>query len=124
MTGRVRTFCYTVQNLTDMDYIAVENYDVEKIDWVVVAEEIGENEGKRHFQAAIRFKHGKTWQAAFKWLGLKGGDNLETMRSAEYSAASYCLKGVQSKEEWNTDGVDGETYGMRVNVVRQEGLLP
>ena len=122
--ARTRTYVYTVQNLSMMDYIAVENYNEDQVDWCVVAEETGDKEGKRHFQAAIRFKHGKSWKAAFKFLGLKGGDNLETMRSAEFSASAYCLKGVQSKDEWSSDGVDGETYGMRLNLVRQIGTLP
>lgn len=122
--ARIRTWAYTVQNLSDMDYIHVENYDVNQIDWCVVAQETGENEGRTHFQCAVRFKNGKSFSATQKFLGLKAGDELAAMRSAEFTNAAYCLKGTLSREDWESEGVDHEQYGLGCVVVRQIGTLP
>ncbi len=122
--ARIRTWAYTVQNLSDSDYIAVENLNENEIAWSVHAVEKGEKNEQTHFQCAIRFKHGKTFTAAQKFLGLKPGDELASMRSAEFTNAAYCLKGEQCKDEWNTDGVDGDNYGLNAIVLRQIGTLP
>lgn len=124
MTGRIRTWAYTVQNLSDLDYLAVESYREDKIDWAVVACEHGEKDGKKHYQGCIRFKHGKTFSAAQKFLGLKAGDELAAMRTSEFTNAAYCLKGSLTREEWNEQGVDHPNYGLDVDVVRQIGTLP
>lgn len=107
-----------------MDYINVENYNEEQIDWCIVAQEKGEKEEKTHLQCAIRFKHAKSFTAAFKFLGLKGGDNLASMRSSEFTNAAYCLKGTLSREDWESEGVDHDQYGLGVVIVRQIGTLP
>jgi len=124
MTGRIRTWAYTVQNLSDMDAIHAENYREDDVDWLVVAREAGEKDGKLHYQGAVRFKHGKTFTAAQKWLGLKAGDELAAQRTAEFTNAAYCLKGEMTREEWNEAGVDHPNYGLNVQVVRQIGILP
>lgn len=121
---RIRTWAYTVQNLTDNDFICVENYDESQIDWCVVAAEKGEQNLQNHFQCAVRFKNGKSFAAAQAFLGLKPGDELASMRSAEFTNAAYCLKGDQPRAEWETEGVDGPSYGLNVNVIRQVGTLP
>ena len=122
--ARIRTWAYTVQNPSELDLVAVESYRADAIDWCVVAAERGEKNGVLHYQGAVRFKHGKSFKAAFKFLGLKPGDNLASMRSSEFTNAAYCLKGSLSREDWESEGVEHEEYGLGVDVVRQIGTLP
>lgn len=122
--GRIRTWAYTVQNITEACVLATENYREDAIDWLVVAREAGEKDGKIHYQGAVRFKHGKTFSAVQKFLKLKPGDELASMRSSEFTNAAYCLKGEMTREEWEAEGVDHPNYGLNVQVVRQIGTLP
>ena len=123
--GRIRTWAYTVQNITEMDLVKVENLDETKIDWAIITAEHGENNGVLHYQAAIRFKHAKTWSAAFKFLGLKGGDELASQRASEFTNAAYCLKGQQSREEWESEGVEcgGPCYSIGLLALSLASLL-
>lgn len=122
--GRIRTWAYTVQNITEACVLATENYKEDAIDWLVVARETGEECGKTHYQGAVRFKHGKTFTAVQKFLRLKAGDELAAMRTSEFTNAAYCLKGEMTRAEWNESGVDHPNYGLNVQVVRQIGTLP
>lgn len=122
--GRIRTWAYTVQNITEACVLATENYQEDAVDWLVVSREAGEKDGKIHYQGAVRFKHGKTFTAVQKFLKLKPGDELASMRSSEFTNAAYCLKGEMTREEWNDEGVEHENYGLNVQVVRQIGTLP
>ena len=42
---------------------------------------------------------------------LGGRWHLEERKSSQFSAWAYCLKGEQSKEEWESEGVDGANWG-------------
>ena len=46
------------------------------------------------------------------------------MRTSEYTNAAYCLKGSLSREDWESEGVDHEAYGLGVQLIRQIGTLP
>lgn len=121
-TIRSRTWAFTIQAPTDMQYVILNNITDEAVKWLAVAQERGEEAKALHLQGAVSFKHAKTWSAAYKTLGLKGGDHLTEQRASEYTNAAYCLKGTQSKEEWESEGVDGDNYGAGLSETDFDGV--
>lgn len=119
---RERAWCLTVQKPNKKELAWWQNVNEKHFSWLVCALEHGKK-GVPHLQVALRLKHGKTWSAAFDFFQLKKGDDLSNM-IAESRAGHYCLKGEQSKEEWESQNVDGPNYGLNVNVIRQIGNLP
>lgn len=120
---RSRTWAFTVQSPADIQYITLENLE-DSVKWLCYAQERGEDAGELHLQGAVAFKHAKSFSAAFKILGLdhKTGDHLAEQNASQFTNAAYCLKGTQSKAEWETDGVDGEHYGEGLTTGLADGL--
>lgn len=121
--GRIRTYAgCTLNNPTVAEIEHLKNLDGTKFKWAVFALETGES-GTTHVQAAWSFKHGKTFDATKKFLGSQRW-HFEEMRSGAFAASAYCLKGEQSKEEWEESGVDGDHYGEGLNLLAEYGTRP
>lgn len=121
--GRIRTYAgCTLNNPTEDEIEKLRNLDESKFKWAIFALETGE-EGTEHVQAAWSFKHAKTFEATKKFLGSNRW-HFEEMRSTAFSAYAYCFKGEQSKEDWESEGIDGETYGKNVNIIQKYGKNP
>lgn len=92
--------------------------------WFIAAQEYGDENGNLHYQVAFSLKNAKTWSAVRKILLLKDGDHLEEQRATQVSNVLYCRKGEQSHQEWLDDGIDGENYGLNVNIISEFGNPP
>ncbi len=88
--------------------LAILDAPKEWFQWAIFASECGE-EGTHHIQAAWQLKNGKTFTAMQKALG--GRWHLSERKSSQFSAWAYCAKGQQSREEWDSEGVDGSNWG-------------
>jgi len=108
MASRTRQYIGTLNNPTDEDMLHIFDAPKEWFTWAIFASECGEN-GTHHIQAAWQLKNAKTFSAMQKALG--GRWHLEERKSSQFSAWAYCAKGQQSKEEWESEGVDGENWG-------------
>ena len=122
---RSRGWAFTVSKPTDEQIIHFEQPPFDGVvKWGVFALERGDlNEGL-HIQGAIQFVNAKTWTAVRKLLELKPGDELAEFKASQATNAAYCQKGRQSKEEWNEFGVEGENYGLDVDILKIIGEPP
>ena len=75
--------------------------------------------GNRHLQCWIKFKNSRTWastNALMPWashLQQRYGEHPDDHRNGSaWRAAMYCMKGVQSDDEWKTLHEDGPNFGM------------
>ncbi len=105
--SRTRQFIGTLNNPTDDDMLHILDAPKEWFQWAIFASEMGE-EGTHHIQAAWQLKNAKTFSAMQKCLG--GRWALFERKSSQFAAWSYCAKGQQSKEEWESEGVDGPNW--------------
>lgn len=122
---RVRNWAFTVSKPTDVQLIHLEQPPFkDMVDWAVFAIEYGDENDNLHIQGCIRFLHGKTWSAVRKVLGLKAGDELAQFKSTPAANVAYCRKGKQSHAEWDSDGVDGENYGLDYKPLIELGTPP
>ncbi len=108
MARRTRQYVGTLNNPTDEDMLAILDADEKAFSWAIFASECGEECGTHHIQAAWQLKNGKTFTAMQKMLG--GRWALKERKSSQFAAWSYCAKGAQSKEEWDSEGVDGDNW--------------
>tara|TARA_Y100001954_G_C15797401_1_gene598371 strand:+ start:661 stop:1692 length:1032 start_codon:yes stop_codon:yes gene_type:complete len=114
--GRTRHYAgCTLNNPTQEEIDSILFLDESKFAWAIFAMEIGEGtdevpSGTEHIQAAFYFKHGKTLSAVKKLLGSDRW-HLEDAHSSQFSSMAYCAKGRQSKDEWDSEGIDGDNYG-------------
>lgn len=124
-TKRARNWAFTVSKPTDTQLIHFEQPSFEsQVKWMVASLERGDlNEGL-HIQGCISFKNAKTWGAVRKVLELKAGDELSEFHSSPAANVAYCRKGEQSHEEWTEDGIDGENYGLNVDILKELGSPP
>lgn len=104
-----------MNNPADEDMLRILDLDESMFNWAIFASECGEGteevpEGTHHIQAAWQLKNGKTYSAMKKLLG---NDNwhFEERKSSQFTAWAYCAKGQQNKEEWESEGIDGDNYG-------------
>lgn len=122
---RDRNWAFTVSKPTDEQLVHFEQPPFEgTVKWAVFALERGDMNEGLHIQGAISFKNAKTWTAVRKVLELKPGDELAEMRASQSTNAAYCMKGIQSHEEWNEFGIDGENYGVKLDILKTIGDIP
>ncbi len=107
MARRTRQYVGTLNNPTDEDMLAILDAPKEWFQWAIFASECGD-EGTHHIQAAWQLKNAKTFTAMQKALG--GRWHLSERKSSQFSAWAYCAKGQQSREEWDSEGVDGTNW--------------
>ena len=121
---RIRTWSGTISNPSKEQTKYIKNMDGDQFSWFVCAIEYGDKEKNLHLQWSCRLKNGKTFSAMQKFMNLKKGDELAEHRMSEFTNSSYCMKGIQSKKEWEEFGVDGPNYGLEYQELRQIGTLP
>ena len=124
-TRRARGWAFTVSKPTDTQLIHFEQPQFEgQVKWMVAALERGDiNEGL-HIQGCISFKNAKTWTAVRNVLELKSGDELAEFKSSPAANVAYCRKGTQSHDDWVEHGIDGNTYGWGLNILKELGQPP
>lgn len=121
--SRIRTYAgCTLNNPTDAELSALTQLEDEDFRWAVFAEETGEN-GTVHIQAAWSMKNGKTFSAMKKVLGSQRW-HLEEIKGTPFQAYNYCLKGTQSKEEWESEGEKGLNFGEGLSLLWTIGDAP
>ncbi len=98
----------TLNNPTDEELLIIDSLPSELFAWAIFAKEVGEEEHTPHIQAAWQLKNGKTFSAMQKLLG--GRWALSERKATQFSAWAYCAKGAQSREEWDSEGVDGPNW--------------
>lgn len=90
---------------------------------ILLAEETCPTSGKVHWQSCIRWEFQRTWKAS---RGDLPWSNYEACRDKYETNVAYCLKGEQSKEEWNRrgGGIAGPNYGKNLKIVYEGGKRP
>ena len=121
--GRTRTYAgCTLNNPTSDEIKAIEALDPDLFRWGVWALKTGA-EGTSHIQAAWSFKNGRTYSATKKLLHSDRW-HFEEMKGTAFQAYSYCLKGEQNKEEWESEGINGENFGEGLHLLWTVGDAP
>ena len=123
-TKRARTWAFTISKPTELQMVHIENLQEPKFKWFICAIEKGDINENMHLQGSFSLKNASTWSAVYKLLNLKGGDYLSEQKSSQVTNVLYCSKGIQSHEEWEIDGVDGENYGVDFYPLKVIGDLP
>lgn len=125
MSQRTRTWAgCTLNNPTDEEIQDILNLPEDSFKWAIFTKEAGES-NTPHIQAAWSLKNGKSLSAMKSFLG-SARWHLEPIarKSTQYIAYAYCMKGEQSKDEWDDLGPDGDSFGRNVCVVRAIGPEP
>lgn len=92
---RTRSFCFTINNWTDEDALAVFAYYYFDIaDYLLVGYEVGE-EGTPHLQCYVHFKEAKTFTSVRKWLKRAHVTPCDGTPEQNYV---YCTKGKDYEE--------------------------
>lgn len=122
MSKRTRRWVLTLNNPTE-----------DEIGWLCAMKENGLKrsifalergaEGTPHIQGFCHLKNGSSLTAMKKRLQSKRW-HLEAANGTDYENWSYCKKGLQTKEEWDAEGVVGPNYGKDLNVIREDGPEP
>lgn len=94
MSRQHRSWCLTLNNWTEDERKAL--LDCEMAKYVIIAKERGEN-GTPHLQGYIQFKNPKTLGGCKR---INERAHWEPARGSPTQNINYCLKGEQSKEEW------------------------
>lgn len=123
-TKRARTWAFTISKPTELQIVHIENLQETKFKWFLCAIEKGDINENMHLQGCFSLKNASTWTAVYKMLDLKGGDYLSEQKSTQVTNVLYCSKGIQSHEEWEISGVDGDNYGVQFRPLKIIGDLP
>lgn len=123
-TKRARTWAFTISKPSELQIVHIKNLNEDKFKYLLCAIEKGDINENMHLQGCFSLKNASTWTAVYKMLNLKGGDYLSEQKSSQVTNVLYCSKGIQSHQEWEIDGVDGENYGIDFNPLKVIGDLP
>ncbi len=93
---------------------AREMLEALKPTYCVFGHEVGEKEATPHLQGYMEFKSPKQWQVINKKIP---GVFVQARFGTAEQAANYCKKGTQPKNEWETEGIEGENYGKDAEIV-------
>ena len=104
-----RHFCFTLNNYNDDDIKLVLNDKPTYVRYVIIGFEIGES-GTPHLQGYTEFESPKRLAALKKWLPTA---HWEPRRGDREIARLYCMKGIQTKDEWYS--LDKEGNELRNN---------
>lgn len=110
MSLRKREYCFTLNNWTQA-HKDLLNLDNMKALYIVYGEEVGA-EGTPHLQGYIYFPTLKSMQQV---QDLCPNLHLEVPINKKQSIA-YCMKGEQTKEEWDEHKQKGPNYGLNAKV--------
>lgn len=91
--ARVRGFCYTINNWTDLDVacIIVMCYETEKVTYNVTGYEIGDD-GTPHIQGYVHFKDARTLKAVSKDLPRAHLEHAKAKGAKQERRWEYCKK--------------------------------
>lgn len=117
-------WCFTLNNYTDVEYAGLLSAPH---DYVIIGKEVGEN-GTPHLQGYIVFLNRKRL-AGCKKLSPRAHWEIKSRYSTIESCRKYCMKGIQSKAEWNEykdnhgGGWLGPNWGKEANFI-EDGVCP
>jgi len=96
---------------------------LEKVDHLLLSEEICPTTGNIHWQGCIRWDCQRTWTASVQ-LGHMNWSNYEKCNQRYEYNIRYCLKGLQSHEEYTKMGTNGPNYGKDLKIILERGTRP
>lgn len=111
--SRSRAWCFTYFLGYEDHYEAL----LERLEckYIVYGREVCPNTGKEHLQGYVEFENAKTLEAVKKFMG-SVRLHVEKRKGTAKQASDYCKKGSQSKEEFESLGVDGPNFGKDASV--------
>lgn len=90
MSKRYRGFCFTINNFTDADEVALNDlFDPLRVKYLVYGYEVGKLLKTQHIQGYVEFKNARTLSAVSKQLVRA---HLEPRRGTPTQASQYCKK--------------------------------
>ena len=95
--------------------------DTQKVDYIIIAEEICSSTSRVHWQGFIYFTNPRTESAVFKLLSPR---HVERCYGDARSNIIYCRKGNQDHDEWENHRENGPTYGKDFKLVFEHGEEP
>ena len=102
--------CFTLNNYTDNDVELLRCFYVECCKYLVCGKEVGES-GTPHLQGFFTLKLKLSMRGVHKALGTSS-IALLVASGTSFQAATYCKKGEQTKEEWDSLKESGPNYGL------------
>lgn len=115
-----RAYCFTLNNPTHDETQFIEHIQLDDtLRSIVVSQERGEEETP-HWQGYAEFNRPITLKRLKEIIGT---DRLhaEPRKGTAEQAFKYCLKGKQSKQEWQTDNWKGPNFGLELDLIIQLG---
>lgn len=116
MNQKLRHACFTLNNPTDEQINALNDWDVK---YLVYGHEECPTTGTPHLQGYVEFKDSTrfgTVKRKFPTI------HIEKRQADALTAANYCKKGFQSHEEWKEFGTEGPNYGTNA-VIFEKGEI-
>ncbi|CAB9516446.1 Replication-associated protein [Seminavis robusta] len=110
MTKQSTRYCFTLNNYTDNDIELLRDFYANYCKYLVYGKEVGE-QGTPHLQGFFTLKTKLSMPAVHKALGTKS-IALLVASGTSFQAATYCKKGQQTKEEWNSLKDSGPNHGL------------
>ena len=109
-TKQSTRYCFTLNNYTDNDIELVRSLYVDYCMYLVYGKEVGKC-GTPHLQGFFTLKLKLSMKGVHKALGTSS-IALLVASGTSYQAATYCKKGEQAKEEWESLKDSGPNFGL------------
>lgn len=117
--GKSENYCFTWNNYNDASIALLDSLECV---YIVYGKEVGESDTP-HLQGFVKFaneRHENAVRKLFIAQGLNANGktncaNIEKAINVD-RAIDYCMKGEQSKKEWEEHNIDGENYGNGADV--------
>lgn len=119
--SRYRSWCFTVNNYSDVDEAYVfQLAELPDFTYVVCGREVGEESQVPHLQGHVYFKNMKSMKQVAEMLPRA---HLMPSRGTSVQNRLYCSKGTQPKDEWEAYKELGPNYGRDADVY-EYGHIP
>lgn len=104
----VRHYCFTFNNYTDETLHLIRVDRPKFVRYVVIGFEVGEKKETPHLQGYAEFDKTVRLATLRKWLP---GAHWEARLGTRDQARDYCMKGIQSHEDWKISGRNHPDFG-------------
>ena len=119
MPSKMRNACFTLNNYTDDDCTRLSGLaKCPDVSYCVIAKEIGES-GTPHLQGYAEFSGSFSFSRVKALLGTTA--HIEPRHGPQSRAISYCKKGDQPHDEWDSAHEDGYHYGANLDLLCEFG---
>jgi len=117
---RVRNWCFTLNNYTPSEEIAIKTWSGPNTSYIVFGQEVGEEKGTPHLQGYLEFENAHRGSALKKLFS--GRISWRARLGTAHQASTYCKKGEQPTAEWNESKEFGPNFGKNA-VVFEQGTM-